>query len=70
MRACDRKVGSMRPALALVTLFVVTHSGFAQDVKVRERAEHLLERANAVSSCPNCQIWSALTPSASFTMEW
>jgi TonB family protein len=42
----------MKPALALLTLFVVTHSGFAQDVKVREQAEHLLERANAVSSSP------------------
>ena len=42
----------MKPALALLTLFVVAHSGFAQDVKVRERAEHLLERANAVSSSP------------------
>jgi TonB family protein len=43
----------MRPALALlIILFVVTHSGSAQDVKVRERAEHLLERANAASSSP------------------
>ena len=41
----------MRPALALlIILFVVTHSGSAQDVKVREQAEHLLERANAASS--------------------
>ena len=34
----------MRPALALVTLFVVTHSGFAQDVKVR-RAGRAFTRA-------------------------
>jgi Gram-negative bacterial TonB protein C-terminal len=48
----------MKPALALVTLFVVLPFNFvqkssAQDVKVRERAEHLLERANAVSSSPH-----------------
>jgi TonB family protein len=52
MRACDREVASMKPALALVILFVVTHSGLAQDVKLRERAEHLLEHANEVSSAP------------------
>ena len=48
----------MKPALALVTLFVALSVTFvqkssAQDVKVRERAEHLLERANAVSSSPH-----------------
>jgi TonB family protein len=42
----------MKPALVLVVLFVGTHIGFAQDVKVREQAEHLLERADAVSSSP------------------
>ena len=42
----------MRPALALLTLLVVTHAAVAQDIKVREQAEHLLEHANAVSSSP------------------
>ena len=43
----------MKSALALLTLLVVTTPAFSQDVKVREQAEHLLERANAVSSSPH-----------------
>jgi TonB family protein len=43
----------MQSALALLTLLVVTTPAFSQDVKVREQAEHLLERANAVSSSPH-----------------
>jgi Gram-negative bacterial TonB protein C-terminal len=43
----------MKSALALLTLLVIPVPAFAQDVKVREQAEHLLERANAVSSSPH-----------------
>jgi hypothetical protein len=43
----------MKPALALVILLVGIQPSFGQDVKVREQAEHLLERANAVSSSPH-----------------
>jgi TonB family protein len=43
----------MKSALALLTLLVISNPGFGQDVKVREQAEHLLERANAVSSSPH-----------------
>jgi len=43
----------MKSALALLTLLVVTTPALSQDVKVREQAEHLLERANAVSSSPH-----------------
>ena len=43
----------MKPALALLTLLVLSQLSYAQDVKVRERAEHLLERANQVSSSPH-----------------
>ena len=43
----------MKPALALLMLLLVTHLAFGEDVKVREQAEHLLERANAVSSSPH-----------------
>jgi TonB family protein len=43
----------MKSALALLMLLVVPNPGFGQDVKVREHAEHLLERANAVSSSPH-----------------
>jgi hypothetical protein len=43
----------MKLALALVMLLVGTQPSLGQDVKVREQAEHLLERANAVSSSPH-----------------
>lgn len=43
----------MRSTLALLTLLILTSSSFSQDVKVREQAEHLLERAHAVSSSPH-----------------
>lgn len=43
----------MKSALALLTLLVISNPGFGQDVKVREQAEHLLERANSVSSSPH-----------------
>ncbi len=43
----------MKPALALVILLAGIQPSFGQDVKVREQAEHLLERANAVSSSPH-----------------
>ena len=43
----------MKSALALLALLVVSHPGLTQDVKVREQAEHLLERAHAVSSSPH-----------------
>jgi hypothetical protein len=43
----------MKPALALLTLLVLSQLNYAQDVKVRERGEHLLERANQVSSSPH-----------------
>jgi TonB family protein len=42
----------MRPTVALIALIVLAHSVSAQDVKVRQQAEHLLEHANAVSSSP------------------
>lgn len=43
----------MKSAVALLILLVISNPGFGQDVKVREQAEHLLERANAVSSSPH-----------------
>lgn len=42
----------MKPALALLFLLLVTSLGSSQDIKVRESAEHLLERANRVSTSP------------------
>jgi hypothetical protein len=50
MEGCVR----MKPALALVVLLLVgIQPSFGQDAKIREQAEHLLERANAVSSSPH-----------------
>ena len=43
----------MKSALALLALLVLSHAGLAQDVKVREQAEHLLERATAISTSPH-----------------
>lgn len=42
----------MQPALALLLILFLASLSSAQDVKVRERAEHLLEHANQVSSSP------------------
>src|SRR6185437_1457383 len=44
----------MKPALALVVMLLIgIQPSIGQAVKVREQAEHLLERANAVSSSPH-----------------
>lgn len=48
----------MKSALAILVLSVasqisIDHRCFAQDVKIREQAEHLLERATAVSTSPH-----------------
>jgi TonB family protein len=43
----------MKPSLALLAVLAVPTLCFSQDVKVREEAVRLLERANAVSSSPN-----------------
>ena len=43
----------MKSTLALVVLFLSFHPVVAQDVKVREQAEHLLERATAISTSPH-----------------
>jgi TonB family protein len=43
----------MRPTLLLVSLLLLSPSVFAQDVKVRQEATQLLERANAVSASPH-----------------
>lgn len=43
----------MRPALLLVSLLLPSLSVFAQDVRVRQEATQLLERANAASTSPH-----------------
>jgi hypothetical protein len=43
----------MKLVLAALVVLIATLTGFAQDVKVREQAEQLLERANTVSSSPH-----------------
>jgi TonB family protein len=50
-RACVAEVANMKSALAsLLLVFVVSSLGLSQDVKVREEAVRLLEKASVVSS--------------------